>query len=158
MIYGKIISTARFSQIRKMTASLGVMLSLVTGCSEARRFEISDGDRTLPDAPIFVSATPTPGGAIIRYGISESDANGDLLKIEVAYDNAEGKKVRFVSSFFTNEVEVKGFVTAGEHAVRLCAVDRAGNRSEEVPVTVTSDEAPITIFARSVKAVVKMFW
>jgi hypothetical protein len=128
-----------------------VILSLVTGCSEIHRFEIYDGDRTAPDVPVFVSATPTPGGAIIRYSVSESDANSDLLKIEAAYDNAEGKTVRFVSSFFTNEVEVKGFVTAGEHAVRLCAVDRAGNRSKEVPVTVTSDEAPIVIFARSVQ-------
>ena len=157
MIYNKIISTmraslgVRFSQIQKLTALLGVILLLVAGCSEAQRFEISDGDRTPPDAPVFVSATPTPGGAIIRYGISESEANSDLLKIEAAYDNAEGKMVRFVSSFFTNEVEVKGFVTAGEHAVKLCAIDRAGNRSKEVPVTVTSDEAPIAIFARSVQ-------
>jgi hypothetical protein len=142
MIYKKIISTM---------IPLGVILLLVAGCSEARRFEISDGDRTPPDAPVFVSATPTSGGAVIRYGISESDANSDLLKIEASYDNAEGRTVRFVSSFFTNEVEVKGFVTAGEHAVKLCAVDRAGNRSAEVPVTVTSAEAPIAIFARSVQ-------
>jgi hypothetical protein len=121
------------------------------GCSETHRFEISDGDRMPPDAPVFVSAIPTSGGAIIRYSISESDANSDLLKIEAAYNNAEGKTVRFVSSFFTNEIEVKGFVTTGEHAVTLCAVDRAGNRSKEVPVTVTSDEAPIAIFARSVQ-------
>jgi PKD repeat protein len=141
----------RPSQIRKVIASLGVILSLVTGCSEAHRFEIYDGDRTPPDAPVFVNAIPTSGGAIIRYSISESDANSDLLKIEAAYNNTEGKTVRFVSSFFTNEVEVKGFVTAGEHAVKLCAIDRAGNRSKEVPVTVTSDEAPIAFFARSVQ-------
>lgn len=157
MIYKKIISTVsallgvRLSQIQKVTTSLGVILSLTAGCSEAQRFEISDGDRTPPDAPVFISATPTPGGAIIRYSISESEANSDLLKIEAAYNNAEGKTLRFVSSFFTNEVEVKGFVTTGEHAVTLCAIDRAGNRSTEVPVTVTSDEAPIAIFARSVQ-------
>lgn len=157
MIYNKIISTVRaslgvrLSQIRKVTALLGVILLFVAGCSETHRFEISDDDGTPPDAPVFVSATPTSGGAIIRYSISESDANSDLLKIEAAYNNAEGKTVRFVSSFFTNEVEVKGFITAGEHAVKLCAVDRAGNRSPEVPVTVTSDEAPIAIFARSVQ-------
>jgi hypothetical protein len=114
-----------------------ILLSLFLGicaCKESGRFEIGYSDSEPPNAPEFVRYTPLYGGARIFYRIP---TDKDLLSIDVSYDNPQGKKIWFSTSYFNDSIDVYGFDSEAEHTVQLYAVDRAGNKSEIVNVPVT---------------------
>jgi hypothetical protein len=113
-----------------------ILLSLFLGvcaCKESGRFEIGYNDSEPPDAPEFIRYTPLYGGARLFYRIP---TNEDLLSIDVSYDNPQGKKIWFSTSYFNDSIDVYGFDSEAEHTVQLYAVDRAGNKSEvrNIPV------------------------
>ena len=136
-----------YSHIKVISAILIIMGIMVSGCGEAKRFEISGGDSTPPGQPEFVESKPLPGGARILF---RPPTDEDLLYIEASYISEAGKKLRFPASYFTDSLDVYGFGKAGEHAIELCAVNRSGNRSKPVERTVESLEPPVVSVAKSV--------
>ena len=129
-------------------AFIATVFLWLTSCDDAKRYEISGNDSTPPGAPEFVESKPLAGGARIFFLPPDDE---DLLYIEASYTNDAGKIVRFSASYFAEWVDVLGFGSAGEHAVELCAIDRAGNRSTIVPVTVEALEPPLVALAKSVQ-------
>ena len=129
-----------------MVILLILKIMVQTSCQEAKRFEISGDDRTPPGQPVFVDSEPLLGGARVFF---RPPADEDLLYVEASYVNHAGKRLRFAASYFTHYVDVNGFGNEGAHAIELCAVDRAGNRSESVPITVTSLEPVAASVAKS---------
>jgi hypothetical protein len=102
-------------------------------CEEQGRFEVGYSDSEPPDAPEFVRYEPLYGGARLFYKIP---TNEDLLSIDASYTNTQEKKVWFSISYFSDSIDVYGFSDSLEKVVQLYAVDRAGNKSEMVSVTV----------------------
>jgi len=143
-----ISSTVGFNPRSIIMEILVILLIMVAGCEETKRYEISGGDSTPPGRPIFIDSEPLPGGARIFF---RPPADEDVLSIEAAYSNAAGKKVRFVASYFAKSLDVYGFDSEGEHTIEMYAVDRAGNRSTSIYETVTSLEPPVVSVANTIQ-------
>ena len=124
------------------------ILAGLCSCEETRRFEIGADDRVPPAAPVFLSAEPLNGGARIFF---RAPVDEDLLSVEASFTNAAGKDIRVAASLFTDSLDITGFGSAGDHRVSLYAVDRAGNRSESLQITVTSLEPPVSLVAQSIR-------
>jgi hypothetical protein len=101
-------------------------------CEEGERFGISSDDTTPPDAPKLVNVIPIEGGARIFYKIPN---NRDVISIEASFEATNGKLVKSAVSFAAPFLEIFGLPDTLEHTVQLYALDRAGNKSENVPVT-----------------------
>ena len=131
----------------RMTTIL-LLMAIIVSCEESKRFEISGNDTTPPGAPLFVESKPLPGGASIFF-IPPSDI--DVLYIEASYQNEIGKTLRFAASFAADSLNVYGFGREGEHSIELCAVDRAGNRSSSIRITVEALEPTVVALAKSIE-------
>jgi len=123
------------------------LVIFLVGCEEAERFKISGKDNTPPGKPTFVESKPLPGGARIFF-VPPTDQ--DVLYIEASYKNVAGITIRFAASFAAGSVDVYGFNKEGEHTVDLCAVDRAGNRSESIQQKVTALEPIVVSVAKTI--------
>ncbi len=117
-------------------------------CQEEKRFEISGDDNKAPGPPEYLSYKPLVGAARIFYNLPEDK---DILSINAEYVNNSGKKSYFSASYFTDSLDVMGIADTLEHVVQLYAVDRAGNRSISVPVTVKASESALQNVAESIK-------
>jgi hypothetical protein len=129
---------------------LPVILFLFTAifsCKEQGRFEIGYSDSEPPDMPVCLGYEPLYGGAKIRFRIPEDE---DLLSIDASYINSQGRTVWFSASYYHDTINVYGFSDTLEHTVSLYAVDRAGNRSEALPVPVKPLEPAYTRIAKSI--------
>ncbi|GHT75180.1 hypothetical protein AGMMS50262_09740 [Bacteroidia bacterium] len=104
-----------------------------SACDEGKRFEINSDDATPPNPPVFTHFEPLSGGAKIFYKIP---ADEDLLSVDAQYTNEKGKTFHFSASYFMDHVEVFGFAEEKDYTVQLFSVDRAGNRSEALDVSV----------------------
>lgn len=120
---------------RKIKAYLSVIVVFLflISCEENERFKIGYDDNIPPSAPQFLNYKPTYGGARIFFN-SPDDA--DLLSIDATYINNDGKELWFSVSFYSDYIDVYGFANEEPHTIQLFAVDRAGNRSEKIPVKV----------------------
>ena len=136
-----------YNNIKGFVTIMVIMVILI-GCEETKRFEISSGITTPPGQPIFIESEPLNGGARVFF-LPPADEN--VLYVEASYIGEAGKRLRFAASYFAPSVDVLGFGKKGEHTIELCAVDRAGNRSTSVTVTVESLEPPAVSVAKSVK-------
>ncbi|MDR0386340.1 MAG: DUF4959 domain-containing protein [Prevotellaceae bacterium] len=129
------------------------VISLAAGlfaCKEQNRFEIGYNDSEPPSAPEYLRYEPLFGGAKLFYKIPPDE---DLLSIDASYTNMNGDIVWFSVSYFSDSISVYGFSDSLEHVINLYAVDRAGNRSEIVPVTVTPLEPAYMRTVRTTSAV-----
>jgi hypothetical protein len=127
-----------------------ILLSLLLGlyaCKEQGRFEIGFDDTTPPSAPRYSGYyKPLYGGARLFF---EVPSDKDVLSIDASYTNSQGNEVRFSVSYFQDSIDIYGFNDTLEHVVDLYAVDRAGNKSTIVPVTVIPLEPAITRVEKS---------
>jgi hypothetical protein len=115
------------------------MLFLLCACEEKPRFEIGYEDSVPPAPPTYIGHTPLNGGARIKFRIP---ADEDLLSIDASYVNAQGKRVWFSASYFHDTINVYGFSNTDEQMVELYSVDRAGNKSEVVPIYINNALEP----------------
>jgi hypothetical protein len=126
---------------------VGLLLSSgLSACEEQGRYEIGSTNSEPPNAPRYRDYKPLHGGARIFY---EIPANEDVLSIDATYTNEHGKKVWFSVSYFKDSIDVYGFGDTIPYDVQLYAVDRAGNKSDIVPVRVTPLEPAYTRIAKS---------
>ena len=120
----------------------------LNACGEEQRFEISADDNEAPGAPEYLSYKPLIGGARIFYNPPKDK---DVLSVNAEYINNSGGKSIFSASYFTDSLDVMGIADTLEHVVQLYAVDRAGNRSVSVPVTVRASESALQNVAKSIE-------
>jgi hypothetical protein len=121
--------------IRKKNILIGsiAVFLLLTGCKESERFEIGYSDNIPPGTPEFLKYKPTYGGARIFFNRPDDK---DLLSVDATYTNENGKEMWFSVSFYSSYIDVYGFATEHPYTVNLFAVDRAGNKSEKIPIVV----------------------
>lgn len=127
----------------------GILLAAAGGCKRDELVPI-EKDGTSP-APVTNAVVENlPGAANITYSLP---LDRDLLYVQAIYKNKDGKDMEFKSSFYTNAIRVEGFADTLEHAVNVYAVDRSGNRSTPVAVTVKPQTPPVIATRRSLEVV-----
>lgn len=133
--------------MKKITFLLLLFATAFFSCSEKQLEPITPG-RGKPDVPTQVEATPTPGGAIIRYRIPESD---DLLGVKAVYTLSDGVVRETIASFYTDRLTVEGFDDQEEHTISLYAVNRAMELSDPVEVSFVPLESALRKVSRTLK-------
>ena len=134
-------------RIKIYISILAAILLGLGACKENERFEIGYSDDTPPAAPQFIRYKPTYGGARIYFN---QPSDKDLLSVDATYTSKKGKEMWFSVSYFENYIDVYGFDTEEPYDIELFAVDRAGNHSEKIPVTVEPLEPAVQQVASTV--------
>jgi hypothetical protein len=116
-------------------------------CEEKGRFALSSSDSVPPAAPVFRTYKPLAGGARLFYQIPSDE---DVLSINAEFIAANGQTTRFSVSYYTDSLDVYGFADTVFYSLNLYATDRAGNKSQSVPVEVKPLESILPKVARSI--------
>ncbi len=126
---------------------LSVVLSFFA-CDEIERFKPNNDDGVAPGKVTLKTYKPLYGGARFFYTQPNDE---DLMSIEAVYTNPTGKSFTFAASYFTDSIDVYGFPSTDEYTVKIYAVDRTGNRSESLDVTVSPLEPAFRRVAESIE-------
>ena len=124
-----------------------VFLLGIAACKEEGRYMAGSEHTNPPGKVSNVTFVPLHGGARFYYTVP---ADEDLLQIEAEYTGQDSKTFRFTASYFRDSLDVYGLRETASHEVRLYAVNRAGQRSEPVAVSVTPLEPAYTRVAESI--------
>lgn len=114
---------------------------ILASCEEKGRYNPKIDDSTPPGQIEQVSYKPLYGGARFSYKVP---ADEDLLMVEAIHTNDKGESFSFTSSYFADSLDVYGFPDTMTYDVKLYAVDRAGNKSQPVTVTVKPLESVVS--------------
>lgn len=125
-----------------------IILLAVAACKKQQRFTM-ESDSTPPGKITLRSYQPLYGGARFFYTIPNDE---DLLGVEAVYTNENNQTFKFMSSYFIDSVDVYGFADIRDYKVQLFAVDRAGNRSEPLDVSITPLEPAYRKVASTIQA------
>lgn len=128
-----------------------VLIGLVTfsSCVEEDTRGINRSDSEAPSPVSNPVVTNLPGGAKIEYKIPAED---DLLYVQASYELASGEVEVRKSSIFKNYVIVEGLRESETmKEVQLQAVDRSGNMSTPVAVSISPQTAPIDLLFETIE-------
>ncbi|GHT63064.1 hypothetical protein AGMMS50239_18230 [Bacteroidia bacterium] len=125
-----------------------VLIAGLQACSESAMFQINSDDTVPPGAPVFLGYKPLDDGGVTLF--YEFPSDNDLLRIEAEYVTKQNETLHFTASYFVDTLNVYGFTDSTTYTVQLYAVDRAGNHSTAVPVTVVPKKPAIKEVAESV--------
>ncbi|HWK59037.1 MAG TPA: DUF4959 domain-containing protein [Parapedobacter sp.] len=125
-----------------------LFLLAFVACKEDKRFEIVGDDSVAPSPPEYITFKPLVGGARVFYSLPPDK---DIISINAEYVNNSGKKSVFAASYFTDSLDIYGFADTLERTVQLYAIDRAGNRSPSISITVKAAESALQQITKSVK-------
>jgi hypothetical protein len=128
-----------------ISAAFFLLLVLFMSCKE-KIIGPASNDGVAPQ-PVTIANTPDsilsiPGGSTITYYIPDDK---DLLYVKAVYTLQDGVTYEVKSSAFVNNLTLTGFGDTLKHEVQLYAVDKGGNESE--PVTVSVKPLPPTIWS-----------
>lgn len=123
------------------------MFVIVSSCKETERFKPNSDDAVPPGKVTLKSYEPLYGGARFFYSLPNDE---DLLSVEGVYTNKSGKVYTFAASYFVDSLDIYGLPDTEAHTIQLFAVDRAGNRSEPLDVSVTPLEPAFSRVANSI--------
>jgi len=126
---------------------LAMAAILSASCKEENRFASHITDDVPPGKLTIIDQKPLYGGARFFYNLP---ADEDLLQVEAVYTAKNGKPYTFSASYFVDSIDVFGFGSTEAHEVTLYAVDRSGNRSAPVVVSVTPLEPAFSRVAASI--------
>lgn len=133
----------------KKYVAIGMAALLMIGsCKEENRFASHVTDDVPPGKITIVDQKPLYGGARFFYNLP---ADEDLLQVEAVYVGKNEKSYTFSASYFVDSLDVYGFGSTDPHEVTLYTVDRSGNRSEPVVVSVTPLEPAFSRVASSIE-------
>lgn len=124
------------------------LLAVLFACKDDERFRIIGNDKEVPNPPEFVRYEPLIGGARVFYKLPPDK---DVLSVNAEYVNEAGKKIYFSASYFTDSLDVMGISDTVDRVIQLYAVDRAGNKSDYVPVTVRASGSALQEVTKSVR-------
>lgn len=123
-------------------------LLLTFSCKEGERFKPNSGDGSAPGKVTLKNYKPLYGGARFYYSLPPDE---DLMSVEAIYTSKSGKTFTFAASYFVDSLDVYGFPSTDEYTIQLYAVDRAGNKSEALDVSVTPLEPAFSRVANSMQ-------
>jgi hypothetical protein len=135
-------------KMNKYLLLFAAFLLFFAACEEEKRFAISSDDTVPPGAPVYLDYKPLNGGARLFF---TAPADEDLLSIDAVAVNGD-KSYRFSVSYFTDSLDVYALPKEEDYTVQLFAVDRAGNKSNVVNVTVRPLESAYSKVAKTIVA------
>lgn len=138
----------RMKTIKAYLLLIAAFLLVVTSCEEEKVHRATSDDTMPPQPPTEVTYQPLYGGARFFYEVPDDE---DLLNIEAVYTNKQGDSFSFSASYFVDSLDVYGFGDTIDYQIDLYAVDRAGNRSTPVNVTVRPLESAISRVVNSLE-------
>jgi len=110
----------------------------------------TDEKDSVPPGPVSnVTVENLNGGAKISYMIP---ADNDLLGVKIQYSLEDGKINEKYASPGNNFIMLEGFGDTKESSVTIYAVDKSGNTSEGIPVTIKPLVPPISLMRESLLA------
>lgn len=121
---------------------------MLLSCEKLDRFKPNSDDGNPPGMVTLKSYKPLFGGARFFYNIPNDE---DLMSVEAVYTTPAGKSFTFAASYFVDSLDVYGFPSSNAYNVQLFAVDRAGNRSQALDVSVTPLEPAFSRVANSLE-------
>lgn len=142
-----------YKHIRKYINILFIIF-LMAACEESERFKLQYDDIISPSSPQYLYYKPTYGGARIYF---KQPDDPDVLTIDVTYTTKKGEQRRFSTSYLSNSIDIGGFENDEPHTVELFAVDRAGNESEKISVTINPLQPNVKQVAESIYCIPGFF-
>lgn len=127
---------------------LAISLMFVISCEEEKIHRAISDDTVPPEQPSDISYKPLYGGVRFFY---ELPSDEDLLHIEATYTNTNNESFSFSASYFADSLDVFGFGDTLDYKVELFAIDRAGNKSAPVLLTVKPLESAISRVIKSIE-------
>jgi hypothetical protein len=126
----------------------GLLAGLLWNCTEVKDWS-APKDNIPPGAVTVVDVKNVNGGAIIRYTLPNDN---DLMGVKAVYlfDEDDIQREAYASAF-RDSIVLDGYADTNEHVVELYTVDKSGNMSSPVPVTVQPETPPIELIRRSLK-------
>jgi hypothetical protein len=131
----------------KICVTAAALLLGIAACREEGRYTAGMEQTHPPGKVSNVTFVPLYGGARFYYTVPPDE---DLLRVEAEYTGQDSRTHRFTASYFSDSLDVYGFRETAPQEVRLCAVNRAGQRSEPVSVSVTPLEPAYLRVAESI--------
>lgn len=119
---------------------LGLLGFLLSSCERLEIRDTLESDSSAPGIITDLSVENLPGGATISYTLPDDD---DLLYVQAQYEIRPGIKQEVRASYYNKSLTVLGFGDINEYSVSLYSVDRSGNKSSPVSVTVNPLKAPV---------------
>lgn len=138
-------------EINTFKGGILLFISLIlffTSCEEEGRYNPKLDDSTPPGKVENVTYRPLYGGARFAFDVPPDE---DVILVEAVYSNTNNESFSFTASYFADSLDVYGFQDTINYQVTLYAVDRAGNKSEPVEVTVKPLESVLTRVKRTIK-------
>ena len=130
------------------------IIFFIIACEESERFKLQYDDKIPPNSPQYLYYKPTYGGARIYFKQPEDT---DVLTIDVTYTIKNGEQRRFSTSYLSNSIDISGFDSDKPCIVELFAVDRAGNESEKISVTINPLQPNVKQVAESIYCISILF-
>ena len=119
---------------------------LLLGCEE--EFVGQPGtDKIKPNVVSDITVENIAGGAIIKYKLPN---NADLLYVKGVYLH-QGVEKNVTASLHQDFIKIEGFDTTNSVTVNLYSVDRSGNYSNPVEVSITPLKSPIRLIEESIE-------
>ena len=126
-----------------------IVLGLVVACKKTETFKTQGEDSVPPGEVTLKSYKPLYGGARLFYNIP---ADEDLVGVEAEYSNKKDQVFKFMASYFQDSLDVYGFASSDPQKIKVYAVDRSGNRSNPLEVTVEPLEPAYSRVANTLQA------
>lgn len=124
------------------------LLILLSACGDSDMLKpYGKEDTTAPQPIENLEWKIFPGGAIFTYSLSDEP---DLAFVKLTY-SVDGVEKEMTASHFKKELVLEGLPSKEEYEVFISVIDKAGNESEKVMVTITPDESPVKVMRESLK-------
>ncbi|HYH57187.1 MAG TPA: DUF4959 domain-containing protein, partial [Anseongella sp.] len=127
------------------TAAL--LLTLAQACKQTEIAPVLN-DGVAPGPVSNASVVNLSGAAEIFY---ELPADKDVLYVKALYTSRQGEVRETKVSYYNNSITVVGFGDTSAHEVTLYAVDKGGNVSPPLAVTVYPEKAPFMLVRDSLR-------
>lgn len=125
-----------------------VLAVFVSSCEDTNLLRPFGPDDTTPPSVVTdVVYQAIPGGAIFKYTLPKDQ---DLAYVQAVY-SVNGVKKDMLASQYMSELKIEGLPEKKEYQVELYTIDKAGNKSAGVPVTIIPEESPVKVTRESLK-------
>lgn len=125
---------------------LGIFIQTLFSCGKSDLLKpFGAEDNTPPNVVTDVTYEPIPGGALIKYVLPHDE---DLLYVKAVY-SVKGEERNSVASQYNSELLIEGLPSIDDYSVNLYCIDKSGNYSKGVPLTITPEESPVNVMRNS---------
>jgi len=115
-----------------------ISIAINSACVEETHTPIEEG-LSIEGQVSNIAMEPTPGGAVLTYSLPSDKSLSHVLAEVIMPD---GSKREFVSSKYTNTIEIIGLASMESHKVNIYAVSRGNVKSEPAVMELTPLKPP----------------